>query len=175
MIRILAIRVVDRIKESGNTQKVLTAHSDLILTRLGFHELNELICSREGYIVLHLRDDIDACSRFREDLNRIYGIEIKELLLCEKSERTDLVPESTRVTLAAIKILDRNDVVADVQKALTLFGCSIRTRVGVNLGAENSDSGLILLELTGDSREINKLIERLQEIQNACSGIIWFG
>ncbi len=174
MIRILAIRVVDRIKESGHTQEVLTAHSDLILTRLGFHELNELVCSREGYIVLHLRDDIDSYSRFRDDLNRIYGIEIKDLLLCEKTERTDFIPESTRVTLAAIKILDRNDVVANVQKALTLYGCSIRSRLGVNLGAESNNAGLILLELTGDYQEINKLAERLHSLENTCSGFIWF-
>jgi len=174
MIRIIAIRVVDRIKESGNTQKVLTAHSDLILTRLGFHELNELVCSREGYIVLHLKDDIDAYSDFRNDLNRIYGIEIKELLLCDKAERTDSVPESSRVTLAAIKIVDRNDIVSEVQKVLTLYGCSIRTRVGVNLGAERGNSGLILLELTGDNGEINKLAARLQSVENACTGLIWF-
>lgn len=174
MIRILAIRVVDRIKESGHTQEVLTAHSDLILTRLGFHELNELVCSREGYIVLHLRDDIDAYANFRNDLNRIYGIEMKELLLCDKHEESYIVPDKSRVSLAAIKIIDRHDVVSNVQNVLTLFGCSIRTRVGVNLGDDSDNSGLLLLELTGDSGEINKLAERLKQVDNACFGLIWF-
>ena len=174
MIRILAIRVIDRIKESGHTQEVLTKHSDLILTRLGFHELNELICSREGYIILHLRDDIDAYANFINDLKRIYGIEMKELFLCERAEKSDPVPDNSRVSLAAIKILDRNDVINDVQKALTLFGCSIRTRMGVNLGKESGNSGLLILELTGSSSEINKLIERLDSLDNVCLGVLWF-
>ena len=114
MIRILAIRVVDRIKESGNAQRILTKHSDLILSRLGFHELNEQICSREGYIVLHLEDNINAYTSFVDDLKGIYGIEIKELLLCDDAGILGEVPENFRVALAAIKIIDRNEIVEDV-------------------------------------------------------------
>lgn len=173
MIRLLAIKVVDRIKESGNTQKVLTAHSDIILSRLGFHELNEQICSREGFIVLQLRDDIDAYDSFRNDLNTIYGIEIKELFLCEKSDPGELVPDNARVSLAAILIEDRHDVVNEIQRVLSLFGCSIRTRMGINMGIDGKD-GLIILELTGAISEINSLVGRLSSIKEACAGVIWF-
>ncbi len=173
MIRLLAIRVVDRIKESGNTQKVLTKYSDLILSRLGFHELNEHICSREGFIVLQLRDDIDGYNSFRNDLNSIYGIEIKELFLCSKSDLEEIVPDSARVTLAAILIEDRHEVVSDIQKVLSLYGCTIRTRMGINLGNDKRE-GLIILELNGAVSEINSLIERLSSIDAACSGAIWF-
>lgn len=173
MIRLLAIRVVDRIKESGNTQKVLTSHSDMILTRLGFHELNEQVCSREGYIILQLRDDIDGYNNFRNDLNGIYGIEIKEMILCGKADKPELIPDGARVSLAAIMVHDRNEVVSSVQKVLSLYGCNIRTRLGVNLG--NSDGeGLIILELTGDSSEINPMLERLSGLTDACTGVLWF-
>ncbi|MCD4769537.1 MAG: hypothetical protein K8R35_05160 [Bacteroidales bacterium] len=101
MIRVLAIRVVDRIKESGHTQKVLTTHADVIQARLGFHEL-------------------------------------------------------------------------DVQNVLTLFGCSIRTRMGVNISSENIDSGVILLDLIGDNNEINMLAERLYALPGVCLGLAWF-
>jgi len=173
MIRLLAIRVVDRIKESGNTQKVLTFHSNMILARLGFHELNEQMCSREGYIVLQLRDNIVGYNSFRHDLNSIYGIEIKELILCEKDDTTENVPQNARVSLAAIRIQDRNEIISDVQKVLSLYGCSIRTRMGVNLG-NGEGEGLIILELTGDITEINSLLNRLSSIQDSCAGAIWF-
>jgi hypothetical protein len=173
MIRLIAIKVVDRIKESGNTQKILTSHSDIILSRLGFHELNEQVCSREGFIVLQIRDDIDSYNNFRNDLNSIYGIEIKELFLCGKSENEEKVPDSARVSLAAILIEDRNEVVIKIQKVLSLYGCSIRTRMGINLGNERKD-GLIILELSGSVSEINSLIDRLSSIDEACTGVIWF-
>ncbi len=173
MIRLIAIKVVDRIKESGNTQKVLTAHSDIILSRLGFHELNEQVCSREGFIVLQVRDDINAYNSFRNDLNSIYGIEIKELFLCGKNDHEDKVPESARVTLAAILIEDRNEVVNRIQKVLSLFGCTIRTRMGINL-ANDRKEGLIILELLGSVSEINSLLQRLSSIDEACTGSIWF-
>lgn len=175
MIRIIAIRVVDRIKESGNTQKVLTTHSDLILARLGFHELNEMVCSREGYIVLQLRNDHEACSAFMNDLKGIYGIEIKELLLCDSQPEQENVPAGAKVTLAAVKILDRHEIVTKVQKVLSLYGCSIRTRMGINLGAESGNQGLIILELCGDIDQINSLAARLYSLENTCSGLIWFG
>lgn len=173
MIRLLAIRVVDRIKESGNTQKVLTSHSDMILTRLGFHELNEQVCSREGYIALQLKDDIDAYNNFRNDLNRIYGIEIKALILCGKADKPEMIPDDSRVSLAAVLVNDRNEVVSSVQKVLSLYGCNIRTRLGVNLGNKEGE-GLIILELTGDAAEINSMLERLSTLPDTCTGVLWF-
>lgn len=173
MIRLLAIKVIDRIKESGNTQKVLTEHSDIILSRLGFHELNEQICSREGFIVLQLKNDVNGYNSFRNDLNGIYGIEIKELILCGKSDASEKVPDNARVSLAAIRIKDRNEVVSEIQRVLSLFGCTIRTRMGVNLKNDKKE-GLIILELTGAVSEINALLERLTSINEACAGVIWF-
>lgn len=174
MIRLLAIRVVDRIKEAGHTQEVLTAHSDNILSRLGFHELNEAVCSREGYIILQLRDDDEAYKKLMDDLDGIYGIEIKETVLDggKKSNKPVMVPEDAGVVLATVKIHDRHEVVARFQKVLSLYGCTVRTRLGINLGA--SGEGLVLLELTGNADEINGLIERLAALEECSTGLIYF-
>jgi len=174
MIRVLAIRVVDRIKESGHTQEVLTTHSNVIQARLGFHELNEQICSREGYIALLLKDDISGYEEFTTDLKKIYGIETKEIVLCSGSDMPDMVPEKAKVSLAGVRVDNRKEVILDVQNVLTLFGCSIRTRMGVNISSDNVDSGVILLDLIGDNNEINMLAERLYTLPGVCLGLTWF-
>jgi len=174
MIRVLTIRVVDRIKESGHTQEVLTTHSHVIQARLGFHELNEQICSREGYIALLLKDDISGYEEFIADLNKIYGIETKEIVLCSGSDMPDRVPEEAKVSLAGVRVDNRKEAILDVQNVLTLFGCSIRTRMGVNISSESIDSGVILLDLIGDNNEINMLAERLFKLPGVCLGLTWF-
>jgi len=56
MIKVLGLKIIDRIKEAGLTQEILSKHADLITTRLGFHEVTDEICSREAYIIIHLND-----------------------------------------------------------------------------------------------------------------------
>lgn len=52
---ILDLQIKDRVKESGRTQDVLTGYSQNIKTRLGFHEVNEDMCSCIGLVLLELR------------------------------------------------------------------------------------------------------------------------
>ena len=54
-----------------------------------------------------------------------------------------------------------------VQNTLTKYGCSIKTRLGLHEVNDNvcSDFGLILLELTGDQSEWEKLQASLQKIE----------
>ena len=66
-----------------------------------------------------------------------------------------------------IRITDRVKEVHEVQTALSKFGCSIRTRLGLH---DTNDSkcpvcGLILLELTGDLNECMKLENELLKIE----------
>ena len=75
--RILGLLVTDRIKEAGRTQLILSKYSRLIRTRLGFHELNDNVCSRSGIIVLHLTGKPDEWSVFEEELSLIGGLEVK--------------------------------------------------------------------------------------------------
>ncbi len=76
---ILGILVFDRIKEAGRTQEVLSKHSDVIRTRLGFHELSDTVCSRVGTIVLVLQGNPDKWQHLEEDLGEIGGVEIKKI------------------------------------------------------------------------------------------------
>ena len=57
MIKVLGIKIIDRIKEAGLTQGILSRHANVITTRLGFHEVTDEVCSREAYIILHLNGD----------------------------------------------------------------------------------------------------------------------
>jgi hypothetical protein len=79
-LKILGIQVTDRIKEAGKTQMTLTKYADNIRTRLGFHELNEAICSRTGFIVLELCGDITKQKALENELLQIGGITVKEMV-----------------------------------------------------------------------------------------------
>ncbi|HSA04724.1 MAG TPA: hypothetical protein P5145_03940 [Tenuifilaceae bacterium] len=70
------------------------------------------------------------------------------------------------VTVLGIRIEDRVKEAGEVQKVLTKFGCSIKTRLGLHEVSNDfcSSSGLILLELTGPKDEQEKLHETLQKI-----------
>lgn len=70
------------------------------------------------------------------------------------------------VTVLGIRIEDRVKEAGEVQKVLTKFGCSIKTRLGLHEVSNDfcSSSGLILLELTGPKDEQEKLHETLHKI-----------
>jgi len=174
MLRIIAIRVVDRIKESGYTQDVLSKHSAIIKSRLGFHELNEDRCSREGYILLHLNNNEEGVKNLLCDLEKIYGIEIKQMNLGEGSGNPDAIPFGCTVAVAGMMIRNRSDIISKVQKTFTSFGCTIRTRLGINEGLYEEGTGLILLELTGENTEMNRLVSRLASIEHVSVGVIYF-
>ncbi len=64
-----------------------------------------------------------------------------------------------KVRILGIMVQSRGQQAEQVQSLLTKYGCSIRTRLGLNTldvpGEE--ESGLILLELTGDHKECLRL------------------
>jgi len=76
MIKVLGIKIIDRIKEAGLTQKVLSKHASVITTRLGFHEVTDEVCSREAIIILHLNSDPATSEKLAAELVEIGGIEI---------------------------------------------------------------------------------------------------
>lgn len=77
--RILGLLITDRIKEAGRTQIVLSKYSRLIRSRLGFHELNENVCSRSGIIILHLTGSKDEWKAFEIELGEILGLEVQNM------------------------------------------------------------------------------------------------
>jgi hypothetical protein len=74
---------------------------------------------------------------------------------------------ATETWILGIRIEDRIKSVEPVQSALTKFGCSIRTRLGLHDTGEEGDAagGIILLELTGDPSEFFKLENELLKIE----------
>jgi hypothetical protein len=55
------------------------------------------------------------------------------------------------------------DSVVTIQKILTRYGCTIRTRLGVNEKFFGKDAGLIILELNGDISQMELLIIDLRK------------
>ncbi len=76
-INIIAIKVLDRIKEAGRLQKTLSQNTGVIKTRFGFHELSESKCSRTGLIILELNGTKSDCNLLIDDLNNIGGIKVE--------------------------------------------------------------------------------------------------
>ena len=77
--RILGLLITDRIKEAGRTQMLLSKYSRLIRSRLGFHELNDKVCSRSGIIVLHLTGLPAEWKEFEDELSQIGGLEVQNM------------------------------------------------------------------------------------------------
>ncbi len=83
-INIVAIKVLDRIKESGRLQKILSLHSSVIKTRFGFHELSEAKCSRSGLIILELSGSDSDCHHLIDELKQIGGIIVEVMTFNNK-------------------------------------------------------------------------------------------
>lgn len=79
-LTIIGIYVMDRIKESGRTQKVLSQYSNCISTRFGYHENSDYKCSRSGLIILELSNEDEARTKLLiEELDDIGGIIVKQM------------------------------------------------------------------------------------------------
>ena len=164
MIKILGIKIIDRIKEAGLTQGILTNHASLITTRLGFHEVTDEVCSREAYIIIHLNGDPLEYKKLEEDLCLLGGIEIREMTFTAGKEPYSNIADGDNVEIMGILIERDPDVVFRVQKVLTSYGCNIRTRLGVNELFLGRSAGLIILELKGDKVQRSLLENDLKSI-----------
>lgn len=66
-----------------------------------------------------------------------------------------------------LHLTDRVQEAGDVQKVLSQYGCSIRTRIGLHEVSQDycSPSGVILLEMYGDEGQINEMAKALESIE----------
>ena len=165
MIKILGIKIIDRIKEAGLTQSVLSKYAGLITTRLGFHELTTELCSREAYIILHLSGSEPESVKLRAELKAIGGIEIREMMFNDDRPFVNFPCEEGSLRLLGI-LVDKKEqnAITAVQKTLTSYGCVIRTRLGVNEEFFGSPAGLIIVELMGDEIQMDLLEKDLQRL-----------
>lgn len=165
MIKVLGIKIIDRIKEAGLTQEILSRYSSLITTRLGFHEVTDSLCSREAYLILHLKDDHAGSEKLIRELQPLGGIVIREMNFSD-SEKSEPEKEDTGIIeIIGIMVTRQHEVVIAVQKLLTSYGCYIRTRLGVNEIFFGEPAGLIILELTGDTDQRKLLFKDLTRLK----------
>jgi hypothetical protein len=71
---------------------------------------------------------------------------------------------SAETRIIGILVKNRQQNIDRVQDTFTKFGCTIRTRLGINISRDYKvdNAGLILLELTGDVKEMEKLENALK-------------
>ncbi len=166
MIKVLGIKIIDRIKEAGLTQGILSHHAKVITTRLGFHEVSDEVCSREAYIILHLNGDSEASDNLSAELKTLDGIEIREMIF--SSEKENIAEESagSKVEILGLLVERSQSVILSVQRLLTSYGCNIRTRLGVNEIFFGELAGLIILELIGDEKQRRHLEKDLKALDH---------
>jgi len=167
MIKVLGIKIIDRIKEAGLTQQILSRHSTVITTRLGFHEVTEAVCSREAYIILHINGDPADSEKLRSDLEKLGGIELREMIFTSDKETLNVEANDGSVEILGLLVERNHEVIISVQKTLTAYGCNIRTRLGVNEVFFGEPAGLIILELKGDRHQrllLEKELKALKQV-----------
>ena len=167
MIKILGIKILDRIKEAGLTQGILSRHASIISTRLGFHEVTDDVCSREAYIILHLTGDPADSEKLQSELRELGGIEIREMTFTSEKEPLNVESDKCIVEILGILVERNHDIIVSVQKILTAYGCNIRTRLGVNELFFGEPAGLIILELKGEEKQrilLEKDLKALKQV-----------
>ena len=145
-MKIVAIKIIDRIKEAGETQAVLSKHASEIITRLGFHEVTDAVCSREAVMILQLMDGADS---IKKDLQEVGGLVVRYVGFESNGSDTDYDLDSA-ADIIVFSTGKKAAVIHTVQEILTSYGCNIRTRLGISL---DEGHGLIVLELLGDDKQ----------------------
>jgi len=165
MIKILGIKIIDRIKEAGLTQGILSKYASLITTRLGFHELSNEQCSREAYILLHLTGTATETGKLFSELKDLGGIYVREMTFDDSKPFVNFSSEEGALRIMGIMVEKKeHETIISIQKTLTSYGCVIRTRLGVNEEFFGEPAGLIIVELTGDEIQMDLLEQDLQRL-----------
>ena len=74
---------------------------------------------------------------------------------------------SKETRILGVLIIDRQQEAGKIQNVLTKYGCSIKTRLGLHEVTDevSSTSGLLLLELTGNVSEMDRLENELLAVE----------
>ncbi len=168
---IVGIRILDRIKEAQQTQKVFSDFSHLIKTRLGFHEVTADKCSRQGLLFIQVYGKEKQLREFSQALTQIRGISLdafdfntdQETIFSSKIT----IKQNKMLRILGIRIQNRSQQAENVQHLLTEYGCSIKTRLGLHEVTDDhcSVNGLVLLELTGNPDEMDNLENKLLALE----------
>lgn len=73
----------------------------------------------------------------------------------------------TKRIVLGIQVTDRVKEIPDVQKILTEYGCSIRTRLGLHEVSKKvcSPVGLLLLDTFGDETDVLMMEKKLKKVK----------
>lgn len=69
--------------------------------------------------------------------------------------------------ILGLKVQEKKDISGKLQEIFTKFGCSIKTRIGLNeTNSQHHATGIIILECCGDMEQIILLENELKKIEN---------
>jgi len=76
--------------------------------------------------------------------------------------------------VALVLLNNRHAAAIEVQKVLTDWGCSIKTRLGLHGGVQNActEDGLLFLELAGEKADHEKHIAALNAIKGVDAKLV---
>jgi hypothetical protein len=77
-------------------------------------------------------------------------------------------------SILLVLVSKRSKSAIEVQKILTEWGCSIKTRLGIHdgVGDRCSDSGLIILELVGEKQTKDELKTKLAALDGVTANLV---
>ncbi len=83
---------------------------------------------------------------------------------------------TNQIRLMGVLVRNRQTSATKVQAILTEYGCSIKTRLGLHEASETTCAahGLVLLELTGKTEEMDKLEKALNAVPSVEAKVIKF-
>ena len=81
MVKIIGIKLPQRLETAPAFQEILSKYGCSIRTRLGIHDVNEGHCSPDGVILLDLVADDEIIKSMVKDLKNIAGLKCEMLTL----------------------------------------------------------------------------------------------
>lgn len=77
-------------------------------------------------------------------------------------------------TVLLVLINDRKDSAITVQKILTDWGCTIKTRLGIHDGTLDncSNSGLLILDIVGEKEKNDEMTRKLNLVKGVKAQIV---
>jgi hypothetical protein len=82
--------------------------------------------------------------------------------------------EKMSKSICVVLMGKRSEAAVNVQKVLTGWGCTIKTRLGIHDGVMDncSDEGLIILELVGTREQNEELARKLNVLDNVSAKLV---
>lgn len=77
---IVGIHVSDRVKKSGDVQKLFTEYGCNIKTRIGLHDASDNVCAPNGVILLELVGEESTCNEMAQKLSGLDGVDVQTMV-----------------------------------------------------------------------------------------------